>query len=294
MQVNYSFVILHYLNAEETKKCVDSLIRNIKCDSYQIIIVDNGSNNGTYEELYSLYNERSNIILLKSNTNLGFACGNNIGFQYAKYKCKSKFIILINSDTIITQENFCSVISEKYIVNKFALLGPDVLTSNLENHSNPMALPLFDVKSVKNLVNNCKRKLVLCKLRIEPIYAIYKRLKNKVLKRKKMDFTKEWCNIKIHGCCLIFSEEYILKFEGLYDKTFLYGEEEILCYLCEKNNLKIMYTPDLKIIHNESASTKKQYKNLLSRHKFYYTNLFNSYQELLKLVYEDEQVMKEH
>lgn len=100
------FVILHYLTYEDTIECVESITNNINYKNYEIIIVDNASKNGSYEAIEDKFRYSEKIYIIKSNKNLGFAKGNNIGYKFAKNNLNADFIITINNDTIITERLF--------------------------------------------------------------------------------------------------------------------------------------------------------------------------------------------
>jgi GT2 family glycosyltransferase/2-polyprenyl-3-methyl-5-hydroxy-6-metoxy-1,4-benzoquinol methylase len=89
-----SIVILTLNNLEYTKQCIES-IRRYTPEAYEIIVVDNGSKDGTIEYLES----QPDIKLIKNPTNLGFALGNNIGMKEAR----GDYIVVLNNDTIVTQ-----------------------------------------------------------------------------------------------------------------------------------------------------------------------------------------------
>jgi GT2 family glycosyltransferase len=78
-------------------------------------------------------------------------------------------------------------------------------------------------------------------------------------------------NVELHGSFLIFSPEYIEKFDGLDDRTFMYCEEEFLFARCVSNNLKTRFNPAIRIFHNEvenrKASVLQQRKKRLFRIK---------------------------
>lgn len=111
----FSFVILHYQTTNDTIKCVESILENVRFDSFNIIIVDNGSTNNSGQILREKYLNNYNIQIIESFENLGFAKGNNLGYNYAKYNTKSDFICLLNNDTYIEQENFIEKIVDRSI-----------------------------------------------------------------------------------------------------------------------------------------------------------------------------------
>jgi len=92
---------------------------------------------------------------------LGFAKGNNIGFNYAKYLLKSDFIALLNNDTYIKQPEFISLIIAKYDKFKFDVIGPDVISPIDNSHQNPRRLTLKNKNRLKKLILHHQLLLVL-------------------------------------------------------------------------------------------------------------------------------------
>ena len=82
----FAFVILHYMTKQETIDCVASILEKTKAEPMKvsIVIVDNASANGTGRELQQLYQGAENIYVILNPENLGFAQGNNVGFEFAK------------------------------------------------------------------------------------------------------------------------------------------------------------------------------------------------------------------
>ena len=91
----FGFVILHYLAFEATVECVESICHCLGQNNlFEIVIVDNGSPNKTGKLLETKYKEHSNIHVLLLDNNIGFAKGNNRGFQFAKKQLKCSFWVL--------------------------------------------------------------------------------------------------------------------------------------------------------------------------------------------------------
>ena len=97
-----SFIILHYKNIKDTIECIES-IRKLKTKkSVSIIVVDNHTL--SKEELKKIKEYTEDVILLKEN--MGFAKANNKGCEYAVKKYHPDFLVVINNDTILSQDNF--------------------------------------------------------------------------------------------------------------------------------------------------------------------------------------------
>lgn len=291
MNYKFSFVILHYKNIEETRECIESVLNNVIYKEVNIVIVDNGSNDGTGEELKRIYGTKENVFVLINNENLGFAKGNNIGYKFSKEILNTDFIVMINSDVLIEQNDFCDVITKIYEKKNFALLGPDALSEDKSYHQNPL-IPReeFNSRTITQKIKYYKRQLVLAKLYIEPFWGQIKKYFNLLFedKSQKKLYMMERENVLLFGCCFIFSPQFIRKKDGLFDKTFMYGEEEILYYICRRDNLKILYSPEIKIIHKGAKSTGYIYKNIFKKHIFFFSNYIDSLNVFLELIKTDE------
>jgi len=92
-----SIIILTYNQLEYTKKCLESIAANTP-EPHEIIIVDNGSTDGTVEWLRNLAAENSDYRVIENKENLGFALGNNKGIAEAK----GDYVVLMNNDVVVT------------------------------------------------------------------------------------------------------------------------------------------------------------------------------------------------
>lgn len=277
----YAFVILHYITTKDTIECINSINNNVfvGCDDKKyIIIVDNGSPNSSFNDLNNKFKEYENIIFIKSDENLGFAKGNNLGFMYAKNNLKADFIIMANNDTMISQENFLQQINILYKKYNFAVLGPDILTAD-GIHQNPFLTCKWTINKLK--LTRFKQRIKYC---LTLLYLDKLLLKKHEIERKKV-ISYDIVGASLHGACLIFSKNYIDIFDGLCDKTFLYMEEEILQLYLEQYKLISVYSPTLMIYHKEDMATKCTQKSTIKRKLNKYKNWIDSsyvYEMLLK------------
>lgn len=279
-----SFVVLHYITINDTIECVNSILTNISYENLDIVIVDNGSPNNSGSEIEKLYSKNNRVHFIKSPENLGFAKGNNIGFRYAKYKLKSDFIIMINNDIIINQKYFCNNIVKKYNESKFAVMGPDIVSLINNLHQNPIPRMFTTSEDVKKRKKKYEALNFLSYFYLDNLASkFYSKINNK----KQVSNKAQIKNIQLHGSCLIFSPIYIKKFDGLYEKTFMYMEESILKYICDKNKLEMIYYPSIVVYHKEDSSTNAAIKKEIKKRRFYYKNSINSCEVLLNMINEN-------
>lgn len=252
----FSYIILHYKSIDETLKCLQCLKKINKSDSHFIVIDNNSLSIKEKEKIRFFTND-----IIELEDNLGFAKANNIGVKYAKEKYKSKFYVVINNDVFIFQNDFENIIIENYKKYKFDMLGPKI--------SSPSGESVNPFRCIKNK-NELEKEIVRCKQLIK-IYSnfmtyyllqLYIKIKHLVIKPEVISNGEQLLfNVGLHGCAIIFSAQYVDKYQDVFiNDTFLYHEEEFLYHRVLKDSLISVYDPHLEVFHKEGSSVKKKNK----------------------------------
>lgn len=296
------FVILHYNTIKETEDCVRSIEDNIDINNFSIVIVDNGSPNGSGEELKKIYHKKEHVVVIINKENLGFAQGNNVGVNYATHKLGAKFICVLNNDTLIIQKNFFDNIQKEYQKSQFALLGPKIKlkdgTDNYLYHKLPQVQ--FFLKELDCL----ERELWRRKWKVNYLTTSFNLVKKYILKmlgrkeKNKISYEEFHIynlvntrveNVILHGCCIIFSEKYFKEYQEAFDpRTFMFREEELLFLRCQRKNLRIVYNPQIEIKHLEDVATNSILKKKNEKIDFKLRNQIESLKILIKEMQEAE------
>ncbi|NLC31613.1 MAG: glycosyltransferase family 2 protein, partial [Candidatus Moranbacteria bacterium] len=103
-----------------TKPCVESVYNNTPIEDFELIIVDNDSNDGTVEYLKSIENKYQNTKIILNESNKGYAGGNNDGMKIAK----GDFIVLLNNDTVVTEGWLDNLLNPFFVDEKIGIVGP--------------------------------------------------------------------------------------------------------------------------------------------------------------------------
>lgn len=90
--MDLSIIIVHWNSADYTCRCVSSIVDHVKGLDREIIVLDNGSTDGSSDVLRS---KCSHATLLRSEKNLGFARANNRAFEHSSGRC----VLFLNPDT---------------------------------------------------------------------------------------------------------------------------------------------------------------------------------------------------
>ncbi|MBI2595561.1 glycosyltransferase [Candidatus Daviesbacteria bacterium] len=131
-----SIVILNYLGEKVIAKTVNAVLHlDYPKDKYEIIIVDNGSRDGSRKILKKIQEKYTNVQLINLTKNYGFAAGNNYGIR----KAQGKYIALLNNDCFVDRnwlKELVKVAEKKnnlFAISSRILLYPNFFYVNFKN-----------------------------------------------------------------------------------------------------------------------------------------------------------------
>lgn len=241
--MNNTFVIVTWNNEKQILKLLNS-IKVFETDS-QIIVVDNNSEDRTVEVI----NQKrfSNIEIIRSNKNLGFAKANNLAIK----KVKTKYVTFINPDTKLKSpivEPFT-----KSLTNGIGIIGPKIL--NLDGSLQPSIFSFQCPSTI--LIEQFGLGRFLpdnLKLKFSPQDSSHNHKQN-----------VEW----LIGACLFTKTDYYKNVGGFSEDYFLYSEDMDLCYKYHRDGMNVLFDPNIEILHiggssEGQTSTAKSLKLLKS------------------------------
>ncbi|SDX52511.1 glycosyltransferase family 2 protein [Eubacterium barkeri] len=232
--MDLSIIIVNYKTLELTSNCLDSIYEaNMKGIDFEVIVVDNASEDGSIEEIEGHYPQ---VKIIKNSENLGFSKANNMGIRGSV----ADFILLLNSDTIVEGNTIGDVLAFMRNHRHVGALGCKVL---LESGALDMA---------------CKRSFPT------PANGIYHSLKldkrfpkSKRFGEYNLTFVNEdkICSVDcIMGAFMMVSRQAIDAVGLLDEDYFMYGEDVDWCYRIKKAGFQIIYYPNVRIFHYKKAS----------------------------------------
>lgn len=223
--VTLSFITVCYNGYKDTCKLIDTLLEYIHNIRYEIIVVDNASTDNSYPMLMERYHPVVKII--RSETNLGFAGGNNIGISRAS----GRYLFFINNDTYINDgAGIIALIYRMENNAEMAGISPKIkFASWPQNIQFAGYTPLSPVTLRNNLIGFG-----------EPDNGQY-------------DTPRE--TPYLHGAAMMIKREAIEKVGPMPSMFFLYYEELDWCAHFAKAGYKLWYDPSWIVFHKESRST---------------------------------------
>ena len=105
--IDLSIIIVSYNTKEFLKKCIVSIAENVKSISYEVIVVDNASSDGSASEMSNLKSKISNLKVISNKKNVGFSKANNLGL---KASMESRYVLFLNPDTVVQKQTIGKMI----------------------------------------------------------------------------------------------------------------------------------------------------------------------------------------
>lgn len=233
--MDLSIIIVNYNTKGLLRETLESIYKNPTYREFEIIVVDNGSSDGSQEMVKK---EFPDVILIENKQNLGFAKANNIGIKIAK----GKYILLLNSDTEVLRGTLDSCIDflEKDEAKEIGILGCKVM--------------LPDGK----LDLACRRGFPTPKNSFFKIFGLAKLFpKSRFFAGYNLTYLDENQSYEVDsvvGAFMLIRREVIDKIGLLDEDYFMFGEDIDFCFRAKQNGFKVYYYADAKIIHHKRGS----------------------------------------
>lgn len=239
------FICVNYNNSRYTEKLIKSLEGQAGFDDaflVSCVVVDNSTEVADSQRLSEFCCLIDWVDYLKSPSNLGYFGGLNLGLKQIA-KDESSYIIICNND-LEFEYLFCEKLLNIKVSSNVFSICPDVITPE-KFHQNP------HVTRKINMLTRTKFDLYFSHYYIACALSYVK----KILPVKKKNHVSAQCEIHMGiGACYILTENFLSHFNSLYFPFFLYGEEAFFSEQIHSKNGVLIYEPELKVLHAESAT----------------------------------------
>lgn len=220
-----SIIIINYNTKEFTKNCLKSVFEKMKDIDCEVILTDNASRDGSVEMVKCNFPQ---VKLIENDENLGFSKANNQAIRISK----GKYVLLLNSDTLILNNDFDEVIK---FMDKNKDIG--ILGCRINNPDGTVQLSCYKFPSIWEMVTH---SLLLKRLFPD----------NKWLG----DF-RNWGHDEVKEVGFVIGAFFLIRRKTLEDiglldeRFFLNAEEAEYALRAKKAGWKTIFYPHFKIIH---------------------------------------------
>ena len=233
-EVDVSVVFVNYFTCDLTVQAIGSVRERSRGFSYEIIVVDNSSDEAEFSRLTELLQGLATVIDAKGN--LGFGRANNLAATYAK----GKYLFFLNTDTLLLNNAIFELYSFLESNPRAGVVGGNLYTAEtVPNHS-------FE-KNEKNLANERKQG------------KLFAALSHHFIRRRDFNYSDRPMKIDgyICGADLMIRSDVFRTLNGFDDDIFMYAEEALLCRrVIFEAGYEIYSVPSAGIVHLEGKSFK--------------------------------------
>lgn len=229
--LDVSVIIVNYNTLGVTAKCIDSIYDKTEGVSFEVIVADNASNDGSKD----FFGKDSRIKYIYNDENLGFGRANNLALDFAG----GRNVLFLNSDTLLVN-NAIKILSDFLDSHpSVGACGGNLFTADMQpTHS--YKRKYYSIWSELNCLLHC-------------IPTRISRDKNESFNNSEKPLEVAY----VTGADLMVRKSVLDKTGCFCPEFFMYFEDEELCRRIRNHGWAVCSVPDSKIMHLEGGSSRK-------------------------------------
>ena len=219
-----SIIIVSYNTRDELERCLASLHEASPAVPHEIVVVDNGSTDGSVEAA----RRWPSVHVIEAGENVGFARANNVGIRSSR----GTDLLLLNSDTVVPPQAIDRLLDDLERHPEVAVVGPRLLDASgrAELSFGRMLGP----------VNEARQKLIGWLGRWTPV----------VERMTRREHAPDW----VSGACLLVRRADAEAVGLLDERYFMYAEDVDFCAAIRAQGRAIRFNPDVHVVHLRGRS----------------------------------------
>jgi GT2 family glycosyltransferase len=229
-----SVVIVSFNTRDLLVECIETLIAEAGAVSYEIIVVDNASRDGSADRVAERFPQAT---LIRSATNLGFAAANNLGFKSAR----GRYLVLLNSDAFLEPGALERAVRYMDADPGIGLGGARLIGRDGEWQPSARMFPslLIELLTLSGLAARFPRSR---------FFGRFDRTWADPMEPADVDW--------VPGAFSIVRRDLLARIGDFDEAFFLYYEEVDLCRRIRAAGLRIRYWPDVVVVHIGGESSR--------------------------------------
>lgn len=230
-----SVIIVSWNASGYLRDCLDSIRATGGSLVQEVIVVDNASSDGSPDMVAKEFPE---VILIRSQENLGFARANNLGIKRAT----GTFLALINSDVIVHPKCFQELVAQLEAHPEIGLTGPKVF-----GRDKLLQITCGKLPTVWNTM--CEFALLGKVFRKSPRFCGFQMRPEDHERQREVEV--------LSGCFWLARHQAVQAIGGLDERYFFYAEDVDWCKRFGNANWKVVFVPTATALHFGGGSSSK-------------------------------------
>ena len=232
LTMNLSVIVVNWFSRDALRRCVGSLLQHCRGIQLEVIVVDNGSFDGSRD---LLLREFSSVIYVQSEANLGLAGGNNLGAKHAT----GDHLLFMHSDVELVENSLSALLEKMKFLKDAGAVGCQLLNPDRTNQTG-------SVRAFPTIINQV----------LDSEYL-----------RERFPDSKLWGDRMVHAAwsrhtevdavsaaCILVRRNCFEQIGGFNEKLFVAGAEVDLCFRLRAVGRLVYFVPETHVIHHGGST----------------------------------------
>lgn len=224
-----SILIVNWNTQRDLVHCLESILKMGKSDQREVIVVDNGSHDGSREAVRSRFPA---VRLIENEKNVGFAMAMNQGLR----QCSGRYALLLNPDTQIKEGAIERMVSFMEACPRAAVSGPQLLNKDGSKQNSIANFPSLTTE----LLNK----------------SLLRWMFPKRFPGKGSHYSEPVEVDSVIGACMLVRREVMEQVGFLDEDYFLFLEETDWCYRMKRAGWEVYHVPQAEVYHFQGRSAE--------------------------------------
>lgn len=246
MPYDISIIIVNWNGGSLLTRCIETVVKSAPKPSYEIIIVDNASEDDSLDQLRAgevaaqmIASEQLRIV--RNSENRGFGAANNQAFALTR----SPFVLLLNLDTEVPAGTIDTLMVKLSSNPRIGACGPKILN--------------FDGSVQTSVFFNPPRVWHTILSQLWLYHLIPRRVRGELLLGWHWKHDRERDVPMLGGAAILARREMIDEVGGFDERFHMYAEDNEWCWRITKSNWRLMFVPEAVVLHHGAHSSKKRW-----------------------------------
>lgn len=246
MNTDLSIIIVNWNGSGLLRRCVETIVSSEPRVTYEVVIVDNASEDDSLEQLNasevvaSLISNQQ-LRIFKNTENRGFGAANNQGFDLTD----SPFVFLLNLDTEVHPGTIDTLLRTLHDDPGIGACGPKIL-----NPDGSLQISAFF---------NPPRVWHTLLSQLKLYHLLPHRLRGELLLGPHWDHDRRRPVPMLSGAAIVARRQMIDEVGGFDERFHMYAEDNEWCWRISKSDWKLMFVPDAVVMHYGGSSSTKRW-----------------------------------
>jgi GT2 family glycosyltransferase len=248
MPYELSIIIVNWNGGRLLSRCVETIVNSRPATSYEIVIVDNASEDDSLarlksSELLAPLIANQQLRIFNNSENRGFGAANNQGFALTD----SPFVLLLNLDTEVGPGTIETLMRTMQSDPTIGVCGPKILNAD----GTLQISAFFNPPRVWHTV--------LSQLKL--YHLLPRRIRGELLLGRHWDHDRQRSVPMLSGAAMLARREMIDQVGGFDERFHMYSEDTEWCWRITRANWKLVFVPEAVVLHHGAESSKKRWSS---------------------------------